>query len=140
MFSLSGAASRVRAVKVGERWSTVAGAAGVLASMVVFTQVGADPSVAVIVLALARRFGGEKNPAAKKKAITAIAHTLLKIAYQVLKSGSALHRTRARTSTPRANHPDSARPTWNASCRSCTPAAPSPSPSARRRPPYPPGG
>src|SRR5213083_1792263 len=36
---------------------------------------------------LVRRFGGEKNPAAKKKAITAIAHTLLKIAYQVLQSG-----------------------------------------------------
>ena len=37
---------------------------------------------------LVRRFGGEKNPAAKKKAITAIAHTLLKIAYQVLKTGT----------------------------------------------------
>jgi transposase len=36
---------------------------------------------------LVRRMGGPKNPAAKKKAITAIAHTLLKIAYQVLKSG-----------------------------------------------------
>jgi transposase len=36
---------------------------------------------------LVRRFGGAKNPAAKKKAITAIAHTLLKIAYQVLTSG-----------------------------------------------------
>jgi transposase len=36
---------------------------------------------------LARRFGGQKNPAAKKKAITAIAHTLLKTAYQVLKTG-----------------------------------------------------
>ena len=36
---------------------------------------------------LVRRFGGEKNPAAKKKAITAVAHTLLKIAYQVLKAG-----------------------------------------------------
>ena len=36
---------------------------------------------------LVRRFGGEKNPAAKKKAITAIAHALLKIAYQVLRSG-----------------------------------------------------
>ncbi len=35
-----------------------------------------------------RRFGGPKNPAAKKKAITAIAHTLLKIAYQVLKTGT----------------------------------------------------
>ena len=37
---------------------------------------------------LVRRFGGDKNPAAKKKAITAIAHTLLKIAYQVLMSGT----------------------------------------------------
>jgi transposase len=37
---------------------------------------------------LVRRFGGEKNPGAKRKAITAIAHTLLKIAYQVLKSGT----------------------------------------------------
>jgi transposase len=36
---------------------------------------------------LVRRFGGDKNPGAKKKAITAIAHTLLKIAYQVLRSG-----------------------------------------------------
>jgi len=36
---------------------------------------------------LVRRFGGDKNPGAKKKAITAIAHTLLKIACQVLKSG-----------------------------------------------------
>src|SRR5262249_45846419 len=36
---------------------------------------------------LVRRFGGDKNTGAKKKAITAIAHTLLKIAYQVLKSG-----------------------------------------------------
>jgi len=35
-----------------------------------------------------RRFGGNKNPGAKKKAITAIAHTLLKIAYRVLKSGT----------------------------------------------------
>ena len=37
---------------------------------------------------LVRRFGGAKNPAAKKKAIVAIAHTLLKIAYKVLKSGT----------------------------------------------------
>jgi transposase len=37
---------------------------------------------------LVRRFGGDKNPGAKKKAITAIAHTLLKIAYRVLKSGT----------------------------------------------------
>jgi transposase len=37
---------------------------------------------------MVRRFGGDKNPGAKKKAITAIAHTLLKIACQVLKSGT----------------------------------------------------
>jgi transposase len=37
---------------------------------------------------LVRRFGGDKNPGAKKKAILAIAHTLLKIAYQVLKTGT----------------------------------------------------
>jgi len=38
---------------------------------------------------LVRRFGGQKNPVAVKKAIVAIAHTLLKIAYQVLRSGKA---------------------------------------------------
>jgi hypothetical protein len=32
--------------------------------------------------------GGQKNPAAKKKAIVAIAHTLLKIAYSVLRTGT----------------------------------------------------
>jgi transposase len=37
---------------------------------------------------LVRRFGGNKNPGAKKKAITAIAHTLLKIAYRVLQAGT----------------------------------------------------
>ncbi len=52
MFSLSAPIAGYAAVKVGERWSTVAGAACVLASMVVFTQVGAYPSVAVIVVAL----------------------------------------------------------------------------------------
>jgi transposase len=36
---------------------------------------------------LVRRMGGEKNPAARKKAIVAIAHSLLKIAYAVLQSG-----------------------------------------------------
>ena len=36
---------------------------------------------------LVRRFGGDKSSGAKKKAITAIAHTLVKIAYQVLNSG-----------------------------------------------------
>jgi transposase len=37
---------------------------------------------------LVRRFGGDKNPGAMKKAILAIAHTLLKIACQVLKTGT----------------------------------------------------
>ena len=37
---------------------------------------------------LVRRMGGPKNPAAKKKAIVAIAHTLLKIACTVLKTGT----------------------------------------------------
>lgn len=36
---------------------------------------------------LVRRFGGARNKGAVKRAITAIAHTLLKIAYQVLKAG-----------------------------------------------------
>jgi transposase len=36
---------------------------------------------------LVRRFGGPKNPGAVKKAILGIAHTLLKIAYEVLRSG-----------------------------------------------------
>jgi hypothetical protein len=37
---------------------------------------------------LVRRLGGDKNPGAKKKAITAIAPTLLKIASRVLQSGT----------------------------------------------------
>ena len=40
---------------------------------------------------LVRRFGGDKNPGAMKKAILAIAHTLLKIAYRVLSTGIAYH-------------------------------------------------
>ena len=47
-----------------------------------------------------RRFGGDKNPAAKKKATTAIAHTLLKIAYQVLKRHPV-----ARTWAPLLHYP-----------------------------------
>ena len=68
---------------------------------------------------LVRRFGGDKNPGAKKKAITAIAHTLLKIAYQVLKSGRRT-RSQARTSTPGGSPPSSGRPGWTASCKSST--------------------
>ena len=36
---------------------------------------------------LVRKFGGPKNKGARKRAIIAIAHTLLKIAYAVLKTG-----------------------------------------------------
>jgi transposase len=84
---------------------------------------------------LVRRFGGTKNPAARKKAIIAIAHTLLKIAYHVLKTGTPT-RTWEKTSTPAANPPAIARPGSRARSTSSTPAAPSPSPSAR--PPIPP--
>ena len=37
---------------------------------------------------LVRKFGGPRNKGAQKRAITAIAHTLLKIAYSVLKTGT----------------------------------------------------
>ena len=36
---------------------------------------------------LVRRSAAQRTPAAVKKAILAVAHTLLKIAYQVLKNG-----------------------------------------------------
>ena len=85
---------------------------------------------------LVRRFGGQKNPAAKKKAITAIAHTLLKIAYQVLKSGTPYQDLGADFYTRRELSRAAPDSTWNASCKSSTPAARSPSPSAPRRPPY----
>jgi MFS family permease len=53
MFSLSAPIAGYAAVKVGERWSVVAGSVALCVSMLVFTQVGADPSVALIVVALA---------------------------------------------------------------------------------------
>lgn len=53
MFSLSAPIAGYAAVKVGERWSVVAGAGALTVSMLVFTQVGADPSVVLIILALA---------------------------------------------------------------------------------------
>ena len=52
---------------------------------------------------LVRRMGGPKNPAARKKAIVAIAHTLLKIAYAILKTGKPA-RTSAPAATPRRQH------------------------------------
>jgi MFS family permease len=53
MFSLSAPIAGYAAVKVGERWSIVAGAGALCVSMLVFTQVGADPSVVLIIVALA---------------------------------------------------------------------------------------
>ncbi len=53
MFSLSAPIAGYAAVKVGERWSVVAGSAALFVSMLVFTQVGADPSVVLIIVALA---------------------------------------------------------------------------------------
>src|SRR5262249_28914391 len=83
---------------------------------------------------LVRRFGGDKNPAAKKKAITAIAHTLLKIAYQVLNSGQPCQDLGADFYTRRES-PAQRQAYLERQLQSFTPAAPSPSPSARRRPP-----
>lgn len=53
VFSVSAPIAGYAAVKVGERWSVVAGALVLTASMVMFTQLGTDPSVVVIVVALA---------------------------------------------------------------------------------------
>jgi len=63
---------------------------------------------------LVRRFGGNTNPGAKKKAITAIARTLLKIAYQVLKSGTPYQELGADFCTRRES-PSRSRPGCNAS-------------------------
>src|SRR5215472_16729172 len=60
---------------------------------------------------LVRRFGGPKNKGAIKRAIIAIAHTLLKIAYQVLKTGVPHHDLGAdfyasrESPQPRLHHP-----------------------------------
>jgi hypothetical protein len=78
---------------------------------------------------------GRDNSPGAKKAITAVAHTLLKIAYQLLKSGTPYQELGADFYT-RANHPSTSRPGWSASCKNSTPDAPSPSPSAPRRPLY----
>jgi MFS family permease len=53
MFSLVAPVAGYAAVKVGERVSVVAGAVAVTLSMVVFTQLGGQPSLVVIVVALA---------------------------------------------------------------------------------------
>jgi MFS family permease len=53
MFSLVAPIAGYAAVKVGERFSTVAGAVALTASMLVFTRLGAQPSLVVILIALA---------------------------------------------------------------------------------------
>jgi len=53
VFSLSAPIAGYAAVKVGERWSIMAGAGALTISMLVFTQVGANPSVVLIIMALA---------------------------------------------------------------------------------------
>jgi MFS family permease len=53
MFSLSAPIAGYAAIRVGERWSVVVGSATLLVSMLVFTQVGASPSVVLIIVALA---------------------------------------------------------------------------------------
>ncbi len=53
MFSLIAPVAGYAAVRIGERVSALAGAAIVTASMLVFTQLGAEPSLAVILVALA---------------------------------------------------------------------------------------
>jgi MFS family permease len=53
MFSIVAPIAGYAAVKVGERFSAVAGAVSIVASMLVFTQLGAQPSLVVIVVALA---------------------------------------------------------------------------------------
>ena len=53
LFSIVAPIAGYAAVKVGERLSTVAGAVALLVSMLVFTQLGAEPSLVVILVALA---------------------------------------------------------------------------------------
>ena len=79
---------------------------------------------------LVRRFGGPKNPAAVKKAILGMAHTLLKIAYEVLRSGKPYEDLGPDFYT-RRKLPSSAGPTCCGSWKSSARAAPSPSPPRR---------
>jgi MFS family permease len=53
LFSVVAPIAGYAAVKVGERLSTVAGAVALMVSMLVFTQLGAEPSLVVILVALA---------------------------------------------------------------------------------------
>ncbi len=53
MFSVVAPIAGYAAVRVGERFSTAAGALALTASMLVFTQLGAQPSLVVILVALA---------------------------------------------------------------------------------------
>jgi transposase len=81
---------------------------------------------------LVRRFGGDKNPGAKKRRSSRSPIPCSRSPTRSSRPGSPTP-TSARTSTPAGTHPSSSTPTWNAVCRSSTPAARSPSPSALRR-------
>ena len=86
---------------------------------------------------LVRRFGGGKNPGARKKAILAIAHTLLKIACQVLRTGTPYQDLGADFCTRRES-PEHKQAFLERQLQNSTPAAPSPSarrPAGPRRPP-----
>jgi MFS family permease len=53
LFSLVAPVAGYAAVRIGERVSVVAGAVSLTASMIIFTQLGANPSLGVIIVALA---------------------------------------------------------------------------------------
>ena len=76
VFSLSSPIAGYAAVKVGERWSVVAGAAALCISMLVFTQVGPHPSVLlfVVALALSGLGNGVSSPAPAASAANEVAH------------------------------------------------------------------
>jgi MFS family permease len=64
------------AIKVGERWSVVAGAGALFISMLVFTQVGPHPSIAlfVVALALSGLGNGVSSPSTAASAANEVAH------------------------------------------------------------------
>ena len=92
VFSLSAPIAGYAAVKVGERWSVVAGATALLVSMVVFTRLGPDPSVALIIVALA--LSGLGNGVSTPSTASSAANEV------------ARRRARGHECRPAADHPD----------------------------------
>ena len=76
VFSLSSPIAGYVAIKVGERWSVVAGAGALFISMLVFTQVGPHPSIAlfVVALALSGLGNGVSSPSTAASASNEVAH------------------------------------------------------------------